>query len=133
MSHCIEHRLFVELILLRIDDDGAVDIIVYPVWPSLHIEGKVPVRPPRDPDPSEIKKSSLNSAFIDTCSCWVFVLVMWRGYLMQRWLDNWLVFLWVFLGVFFGWQNYDQIKKNLIPFINHKYVSSYKGNQKINK
>lgn len=32
------------------------------------------------------------------------------AYLIQRWLDNWLIFLGFF---FFGWQNYDQIKSKL--------------------
>lgn len=35
---------------------------------------------------------------------------MGGGYLIQRWLDNWLIFLGFF---FFGWQNYDQIKSKL--------------------
>lgn len=54
------------------------------------------------------KNKAQNSSFADTCSC--FVVMGGGGYLIQRWLDNWLIFLVFF---FFGWQNYDQIKSKL--------------------
>lgn len=48
MSHGIKHGLLVEFIHLGIDNNWTVYKILHPVWPTLHVQGYVPVCPSTD-------------------------------------------------------------------------------------
>lgn len=47
MCQVIIHRLLVEFIISRINNDGAVHVILDPVGSAFHVQGEVPVNPPR--------------------------------------------------------------------------------------
>lgn len=48
MRQVVEHGLLVELVLALVDDDRAVHKVVSKVGSPFHIQGQIPVNPPRD-------------------------------------------------------------------------------------